>query len=241
MDNSLKPIEDFINTGLANTFFRVFQVPLLFYNGPDVKAVATKRLQRDDRQVYPFARAKTSGFALNETSYKPNTLLRRGLHGHASHDNTRTYKLSMIPVATTYEIEFYVQDMRSLRNLSKQWLLAATRGNLKFTVNYGVGPVDIDIKLDKQLTVPTREGGVSEVKEYVLTSNMIVNGYMSDGSLTSSQAVSEIDWEAQAVLLGKEEGAQVFLFKSKWNQDSGADAMADVGIVEEIPIPPPTT
>src|SRR6185312_333994 len=116
MNNSLNPIEDFINTGLAERFYKVFAVPLLFYNGPDVKAVVARKLKKEEKQIYPFARARTSGFALNEqTSYKPNTLLRRGLHSHESHDHSLTYKLSMIPVITRYEVELYVQDMRSLR------------------------------------------------------------------------------------------------------------------------------
>ncbi len=230
MDNSLNPIEDFINTGLAERFFKVFGVPLLFYNGPDVKAVRAQVMQKTgQKDTYPYARAKTSGFALNETAYKANTLLRRGLHGQASHDNTRTYKLSMIPVITTFEVELYVQDMRSLRNLSKQWLLACVRNNLKFTVNYGIGPVDIDVKLDKQLSVPPREGGTTEVKEYIMTANMMVNGYMSDGpGLSSSQAVNELDYEGQVAALGSTDGGeQVFLFPSKWPNTVGPTASAN--------------
>lgn len=226
MDNSLNPIEDFINTGLAERFYGVFGVPLLFYNGPDVKAAWKEKMKRDGvKDAYPFARAKYSGFALNETSYKANTLARRGLHGQASHDHTLTYKLSIIPVSTTFEIELYVQDMRSLRILSKRWLFAATKGMLKFTVNYGIGPLDIDVKPDKQLSVPMREGGVSEVKEYVMTSNLVVNGYMSDDAgdgLTHSQAVSELDYDGQVRALGSTTtGEQVFLFQTKWSNASG--------------------
>lgn len=231
MDNSLNPIEDFINTGLAKHFFQVFRVPLLFYNGPDVKAALRKMKKQDDKDLYPFARARTSGFALNETSYKATTLVRRGLHGQASHDSTLTYKLSMIPVTTTFEVEIYTQDMRSLRLLSKQWLVAAAKASsMKFTVNYGVGPIDIDVKLDKQLTVPSREGGVTEVKEYILTANMTVNGYMSDGDgLTHSQAVTELDVEGAVKALNESNDAnvQVFLYQDKWNDTQGAAGSAD--------------
>lgn len=230
MDNSLNPIEDFINTGLAKHFFRVFRVPLLFYNGPDVKAVLRQKMKKqDDKDLYPFARARTSGFALNETSYKPTTLARRGLHGQASHDNTLTYKLSMIPVTTTYEVEIYTQDMRSLKLLSKQWLItAATASGMKFTVNYGVGPIDIDVKLDKQLAVPPREGGVTEVKEYLLTANMTVNGYMSN-DLTHSQAVKELDVEGATKALNEtnDSAVQVFLFNNKWSDRPGIAGSAD--------------
>lgn len=227
MDNSLNPIEDFINTGLAERFYRVFAVPLLFYNGPDVKQAITRKLKKEQKDIYPFARARTSGFALNEqTSYKPNTLLRRGLHSHESHDHTLTYKLSMIPVTTTYEIELYVQDMRSLRLFSKNWLLSATRNNMKFAVTYGVATIDIDVKLEKQLTVPPREGGVTETKEYVLVTNMVVNGYMSE-DITHSQAAIELDLEGQLKAMGEgEANTQVFLFANRWPETSGPQASA---------------
>lgn len=230
MDDSLSPIEDFINTGLSQHFFKVFKVPLLIYNGPDVKAALRDKLQKaNNKDMYPFARARTSNFALNETSYKPNTLVRRGLHGQASHDNTLTYKLSMIPVATTFEVEFYTQDMRSLRLFSKQWLIAAARSSsMKFAVNYGIGPVDIDVKLDKQISVPPREGGVTEVKEYMLTTNMVVNGYMSE-DLTHSQAVTELDVEAATTALNQDnsDAVQVFLFNRKWDDRPGIAGSAD--------------
>jgi hypothetical protein len=230
VDNSLSPIEDYINTGLSKRFYKVFGVPLLFYNGPDVKAVVANRLKRTDtKDMYPFARARTSGFALNETSYKPNTLARRGLHGQASHDNTLTYKLSLIPVTTTFEVEIYVQDMRTLRLLSKKWLItSATASGMKFTVNYGVGPIDIDVKLDKQLSVPPREGGLTEVKEYMMTANMTVNGYMSD-DLSTSQAVTELDVEGAIKALNQDndEAVQVFVFENKWPDVEGIAASAD--------------
>lgn len=227
MDNSLNPIEDFISTGLSQRFFKVFSVPLLFSNAPDVKSAAARKLKKEEKQIYPFARARTSGFALNEqTSYKANTLLRRGLHSHESHDHTLTYKLSMIPVITTYEVELYVQDMRSLRLFSKNWLLSATRNNMKFAVTYGVATIDIDVKLDKQLNVPSREGGVSETKEYMLTTNMVVNGYMSE-DLTRSQAAAQLDLEGQIKALGGEEAnTQVFLFSNRWPETSGPEASA---------------
>ena len=228
MDNSLNPIEDFINTGLKERFFKVFSVPLLFYNGPDVKSAIRKKLKDPEKaNIYPFARARLSGVALNEMSYKPNTLLRRGLHGGASHDNTLTYKLSMIPVIFTYEVDIYTQDLPSLKHLSKLWLLSATRNNLKFTVSYGIGPIDIDVKPDRQLSIPPREGGVTEVKEYVMTSNLAVHGYMSE-DLSTSQAVNQLDHEGQIQALGNpDERTQVFLFQSKWPDVQGAEASAN--------------
>jgi hypothetical protein len=225
MDNSLNPIEDFINTGLADRFYKTFAVPLLFYNGPDVKAVVSAKLRKELKDCYPFARARTTGFAVNEaTSYKPNTLARRGLHGNSSHDFTLTYKLELIPVITTYEIELYVQDMRSLRLLSKKWLLSSIKNDLKFSVTYGVAAIDIDVKLQKDLSIPSREGGVTEIKEYIMTSNLTVNGYMSN-DLKTSQAAVELDIEGQVAQLGTEDAnTQVFLFKNAWPDVNGPDA-----------------
>lgn len=196
MDNSQNPIESLINSGLAERFYRVFGVPLLFYNGPDVKSVAAERLKKKGLPAYPYAVARTSGYGRTQNGYKANTLLRRGLHGGISGDQRLTYQLNMIPVTTTFEIVMYVQDFPTVRKWGKQWLMSATRNDLNFSITYGVADIDIRIALDENVNVPPREGGASEVKEYTLQSNLMVQGYMSE-PLKHAQVVDSLEVELQ--------------------------------------------
>jgi hypothetical protein len=215
MDNTLKPIEDFITSGLAERFFKVFGLPLLFYNGPDVKTICAKMLQSRGLPAYPFARAKTMSVAISENLYKPNTLLRRGLKSRASSDNLLTYELDLAPVSTTYEVTFYIQDFASVRKLVKDWIFAGIRNNLKFSVTYGVADIDMDIELDKQISIPTREGGVTEVKEYEIPLQMIVHGYLSE-NIRTVQAVTDLDVEIQVLEDMGAKGARVDIYHNDW-------------------------
>jgi hypothetical protein len=198
MDNSQNPIEALINSGLAKHFYRVFGVPLLFYNGPDVKTVAAERLKKKGLPSYPYAIARTAGYVRSQNGYKPNTLLRRGLYGGLSQDHKLTYQLNMIPVTTTFEIVMYVQDFPTVRKWGKQWLMSSTRNDLNFSITYGVADVDIRVQLDENVNVPPREGGATEVKEYQLQSNLMVQGYMSD-PLKRAQVVDALEVQLDVV------------------------------------------
>jgi len=198
MDNSQNPIEALINSGLAKHFYRVFEVPLLFYNGADVKNVAAERLKKKGLPAYPYAVARTAGYVRTQNGYKPNTLLRRGLYGGLSQDSKLTYQLNMVPVTTTFEIIMYVQDFPTVRKWGKQWLMSGTRNDLNFSVTYGIADIDIRVQLDENVNVPPREGGATEVKEYQLQSNLMVQGYMSD-PLKRAQVVDTLEVELDVV------------------------------------------
>lgn len=227
MDNSLKPVEDFIQSGVAERFYRIFNTPILFYNGPDVKKVANEMLVKPTRpHLYPFAVAKFVSFAINEQSYKANTLMRRGLHSRASHDQVLAYELNLIPVTTTFEINVYIQDMKSVKDFAKKWMFTSVRNNLCHSITYAVADLDINVKLDRTLNIPQREGGVTEIKEYMLTSNMTITGYMSE-DLKTVQAVTDVQTEAQLGAL-TENGARVFMYDNPWTNVGGvADSTND--------------
>jgi hypothetical protein len=223
MDNSQLPIEDMIRSGLAERFLGVFGVPLLFYNGPDVKRVANEHLKKYSRpNLYPFAVAKATSFSLTENSYRAQPLARRGIYGGASHDSLLTYKLKLVPASTAYEISFYVQDGRSAQFYGKKWLFASARKNLKMSITYGVADIDINVKLDPTFSVPQREDGTTGVKEYICLSNITVEGFMSE-DLVPSQAVTALEYEAQVAALAERSGAQVFLFRKDWNNIPGPE------------------
>lgn len=215
MDNSLKPIEDFITSGLAERFFKVFGVPLLFYNGPEVKQVASKMLKQRKLPEYPFARAKFSNVAISENTYKPNTLMRRGLKSRASHDNVLAYELDLAPVSTTYELTIYMQDIQSVRKFVKDWMFTCLRGNLKFSVSYGVADIDVDIDLERQIAIPERPSGNTDVKEYELTTQFVLHGYYS-ADLRTTQSVTDLEVQIQVLEEMGLKGGKVDIIYIDW-------------------------
>lgn len=215
LDNSIKPVEDFILSGLAERFYKVFGTPLLFYNGPDVKAVASKWLKQRTLAEYPYAVAKTNSLEITEQTFRSRPLLRTGIKSRASNDNVLAYQLGLAPVTTTYEITFYVQGGPDMLRLAKQWVMCNVRGSLKFSITYGVVDIDIDVKLDNSISIPQREGGVTEVKEYVMTAQMKVMGYLSD-QLKTVQAVTDLEIEITVLEELGLKGGKVDILHNEW-------------------------
>lgn len=219
MDNTLTPIEDLILSGLAERFFKVFGVPLLFFNGPDVKTVSAQMLQKKGLPEYPFAHARTTSWAITEGSYKPNTLLRRGLRGRSSDDYVLAYQLNLTPVSTGYEITFYVQSFKEVSTLARTWLLNAVRNSLNTTISYGVSSLDVNIVMDRNLTTPTREGGTTEIKEYQMVTSLLVNGWMGE-QLKTSQAVTTLELQVGVMAENGLKGAIVSTYGDMWASPS---------------------
>lgn len=220
LDNDIKPVEQLIRTGVSQQFYKNFGVPVLFTNGTDGKKEAMEKLKKKGHPQYPFAIARTGNLAVTEGRYKPNTLLRKGLTGQASSDNLLAFRLRLLPVSTSYELLFYMQGWPEAERIGKQWLFAAVRRNMKFTIPYGVAALDISIDMDTQVNIPQRGGGLTEIKEYEIATNMIVHGYMAE-QINTMQAVTEIDIEEQVLNELRATGGDVHFFKGKtWAENS---------------------
>lgn len=191
MDNSLKPIEAFVQQGLAQRFQQIFNAPLIYTNAPDKRAAAAKLVQRGLK--YPFAFASVQRDGITEGTYKPHTLMRRGITGYPNADTMTAQRLNLIPVTTEYEITFMAQSFADVRNFSRTWLLAVVQTAFKFSVKYAVVDLDINVVPDKEVNIPQRETGLSEAKEYVATVNVVVSGYMSNSKLKLAQTVESVE------------------------------------------------
>lgn len=191
MDDTLKPIEAFVQQGLAQRFQQIFDAPLVLVNAPDKRAAIAKLTQRGLK--YPFAFASISRDSITEGTYRPHTLMRRGIMGKPSSDGMTAQRLNLIPVTTEYEITFLTQSFSDVRKFSRTWLLAVIQNAFKFSVTYGVVDLDINVIPEQAVSLPQRESGLSEAKEYVATVNITVAGYMSNTKLQLSQVVNEID------------------------------------------------
>jgi hypothetical protein len=237
LNNSITPIEKLIQEGLAQRFYQVFGIHLVYSNAPNKKEMAAKLVQRG--VAYPFAFAAVSSEGIRETSYKPHTLLRRGLIYGASHDRMLTYRLNMIPVNTKFDITFEAEAFSDAMAFSKTWLMACLQGALKFSITYGVADVDVHVDMDREIAIPSRDGGVTEIEEYTLSTGLLLEGYFSKDYLGKAQAVVDVEVEGiatplgshapadseEALLQGKDPSSvQVFLFNRPWTTVPGPAA-----------------
>lgn len=233
MDNKIKPIEDFIHQGLAQKFTSVFDAPLIFSVSNNKKQDAAKRF--NGNPTYPLAFASVQSFEVTENQYSQPTLLRQGLKAQQSADRMLTYKLTALPVTTTFLITFLCQDLQTAINFAKKWLIAAVRGDMKYSITYGVVDADVHVDLDRNVQIPSRpDNEMTTVNEFEVTATLRVMGYMSEAIKPVQAAVTVdvdgvlVDREAyEALKQGDREGVQIFTFRKEWNDIPGPRGSVD--------------
>jgi hypothetical protein len=234
MDNSLTTVEGLIERGIQERFTETFDgCPLVFTNTSNKKEVVAKLLETKEIP-YPFAIASFATMAIPEgpTSYKPHTLLRRGLIGQTSSDHTLAYKVGLIPCDIMYEVHYFHTGQTEIKRYAKKWLFATLGAKLNTTVTYGVANLDIRVDLDRSVTIPTREANPSEQPEYDITSNFLVHGYLSEDLLGKVQAVTNIQVDINALdkityeALNQDgkDNVRIFLFNKPWSTVAGPQA-----------------
>ncbi len=229
MDNKITPIEKMVKEGLVQSFRRVFDTDLTITNTSNKRELVAKRSQ--GRPIkYPIAFAELSSVSLpSQGTYKAQALMRRGLVGQATSDNLGTFKLSMIPMDSAYQILYITNDFSQAEKFGKTWLMAAVGGFLKFNILYGVADVGISLELDRQVSFPQRDASPNAVEEYEVTTNLVINGYASHDALMNQQAAVSVettmyisDQTEKALMQEDSEGTvQVFRFNREWPQGNG--------------------
>lgn len=193
MEQKLLPIESFIKLGLAQRFKATFDVPLVYSDSPNKKALAAKLIADGKRTTYPFAFASHSRFSITEAQYKPHTLWRRGLTSSRSSDGSVSSRLNLVPVTIEYKITYLTQSDIEAQAFVKSWLIACVSKSMKFSLTYGVVNLDVNVTLESGVSFPEGTGGVTEAREYQLEPTMTVEGYMSDDVLKQQQIADSIE------------------------------------------------
>lgn len=233
MDNKIKPIEDFVHHGLAQRFTTVFGTPLIFSVSTNKKQDAAKRFNGNPK--YPLAFASVQSFEITENQYSQITLMRQGVKAQQSADRMLTYKLKPLPVTTTFLITLLCQDLQTATDFAKKWLMAAVRGDLKYSITYGTVDADIHVDLDRNVQIPSRpDNETTTVNELEVTATLRVNGYMSDG-IEPVQAAISVDVDGvlldkpdyDALKQGDRVGVEIFSFRKEWNTTAGPGGSVD--------------
>lgn len=229
MDNKITPIEQLVKEGLVQNFRKVFDTDLTITNTSNKRELIAKRAQGRALR-YPYAFAELNSVALpTQGAYRSQALLRRGIVGQATSDNLGTFKLSMIPMDSTYQILYITNDFSQAEKFGKTWLMAAVGGFLKFSILYGVADVGVSLELDRQVAFSQRDASPSVPEEHEVTASLIINGYASHDALMNQQAALSVETTMYATnasekALMQEDSpgtVEVFKFNRTWPQGSG--------------------
>lgn len=230
LDQRINPIEAFIYKGLADRFYQVFGTILTLTTSTDKKSARAKQLGMD--VGYPMAFAALKTFTIDETRYNPKALLIRGTTSGASSDSKLAYKAQFIPTIFSFEITYLSQDIKEVTAYAKEWLFAAVGGYLKFSVGYGVVDVDISTELDREVNIPEKKTGLTDINEYEVVTTLKLIGYLSPDNLSKVQAITELqgtisvtssaDYTALTEASALNNG-QTFFFNREWNSIPGPE------------------
>lgn len=224
MDNRIAPIESFVKEGLVVNFRRVFGCDLVVTNQSNKREIANRRAQGKPL-TYPLAFAELQTLALPTTpNYRAAALLRRGVTGLATTDNLGSFKVSMIPIESTYQILYITNSFTEAEKFGKLWLMSAAAGFLKFDVMYGVVNVGVTLELERQVSLPQRDASPDTTEEYEVTTSLVLSGYASHDQLMNEQAANAVEVSAEVTneiekALTQEGSAgnvEVFRFKREW-------------------------
>lgn len=221
LNNAIKPIEEFISTGISDRFYQVFGFPILFTNSPNKKTAFESLVRKSNPNAkLPYAFASFTSLGITEQGYSPRTLLRRGLIGGATHDRVQAYRLPLIPVDTQYQLTVLLTSPDEAVKFARQWLFASQKKTLNCTVTYGIADLDIAIEMDTEVQIPQRTGGVDEPEEVEVLTNFRVKGYASEG-LERAQVALETEVEGQvgtpATTQAGNKTTQFFKFNRPWD------------------------
>lgn len=196
---TLDPIEKFIFDGLQTRFIEVFEAKAIWVTSTD----KTKLLQKlfgtpaagatETNIQYPYAFLTLGSVAPSEARGSIKALNLYGVRGTIlTDDQKRGYRIKLSPIDFSVTIEYVTNNYKDVLNYTNKWTFARTNGWLRFNVNYGGTMFSIAMDLDGTVQIPQRDADLANPQEYVITTTLTMQGYMSFATLMEQQIVDTV-------------------------------------------------
>lgn len=193
---NLDPIQKFIFDGFQQRFLSVFGARSVWTSSTD-KVQSLRRLFADGSKTYPYAFFVLSSWT--EATDRGNTNM-HARHGHlvsVSSDQLRGYRMHLIPVDMQVTVEFVTNDFKDVLKYATNWMFARRLGRLKFDISYGMTQFGVSVVPSESIQFPLREADPDNVSEYVATSDLVINGFVSDPTLIEQQIADTIQLDGK--------------------------------------------
>lgn len=193
---SLVPVEEFVYSGLKKRIEEVFGVPAVICNATDeIQLLKRLRDVSNNEVTYPYIFLSISTQGINKEGYRPRPMARSGVVTQVQGQLGQfVYVMRLLPTSTVFDVRYFDNDHARLMKFVKRWLFACQSGVLKYTVEYGRA-LDIAVFLEDNLTVPKREADPNNIPEHELTTQLTVNGYLSEDKPILRPLVKEVQVE----------------------------------------------
>lgn len=182
----LSPVEDFIFSGLQAKILQVFQAPSVWATSTD-KIHAVKKLFSSSKVVYPYACLILDEYTEAPDRGNGRSSSLRGLPAVLSDDMRRMYRVKYLPTDFRVTLEFTTNDFKEVTSFANRWMFARKEGRLSFNVFYGQANFGVSCVLDGTVTIPKRDGDPTAVSEYLVSSGLVIRGFISNPTLIEGQ------------------------------------------------------
>ena len=194
------PVEKFIFAGLQERALEVFEAKSIWATSTD----KTKLLQKlfgntaagaaETKVTYPYMVFILSTVTQAENRGSIKVMNLHGLHSAIKTDDDmkRVFRTKLSPTDFMVNVEYVTNNFQDVLRYTNTWMFARISGFLKFNVQYGDATFSIGTDLESSLTIPQRDSDLNNVQEYVVTSNLTLQGFMSFAVLQEQQVVDKV-------------------------------------------------
>lgn len=204
-------VEDRILGGLQSKFLSQFGCDLVVAQTTD--QIKQLQLRANGHDVkYPYAYAKLTSISSPENSdvYVSRYLLRKGINFTEPNANAG-YNIRLLPTQFDFEVTYETNNASGDGGIMwyiKRWLMASRQGLLKFRIEFGNVRLNIDVRMDLNVSVPNERPAPSEAETaYKVITNLQVRGYMSE---MQAKPVASPNLQEVRMQVGLQDGENLF-------------------------------
>jgi hypothetical protein len=198
MTTEIQPLDYFVLAGFQQRFQQTFGgVKCAYVNANDKARIIQRVFGEGETLTYPYAYLVVKRQGINEHSYNPGYLSRRGIVVNISDKNTYQ-TVRILPVDFDIECTYVTNEFRSVGQGSalafvRRWLMARRNGYLKFSVDYGTNQFGIGVDMDENIPIPIRENITEAETSLEIVCNCVIHGYISEPILGEKGRVNQFN------------------------------------------------
>ena len=210
----LDTVDRFVFEGLQSRFLELFNSPSVWTTSSDKVRSLDKLFGNNGKTVvkYPYVYLSINSWELAEDRHNLRTGTLSGTQISLSSDRKSSVRVRYLPVNFSVETEFVTNSFTDQLDFARRWLFASKKGGFNFQVEYGQTRFDIKVLADLNLTFPKRDGNPESVQEYVATSNLIIQGFISE-----PEAVQQHSADTVEVTMAENPGGTLWKFRRDQN------------------------
>lgn len=189
---TLDPVENFVFSGLQQKFAEKFGCPTVWSTSTDSIQQVAKAQGGRNQVSYPYILLGLEAYTVSSTRGNIKSQALRGVQSVVVTDEKRSYRVHYIPVDFDVSVELRANSFSQISSFANRWLFSRVLGWLKFDIQYGSQHFGVGVEPSESINIPKRDAEPSNVQEYIMTSTLKVQGFISMPELLEQQIVDNL-------------------------------------------------